>query len=491
MNQEERRRRRQQDTKNATIVFMIFLIVVVLTIAGAVVLIGKLVIPKEKPDTEPVQNAATENPPATEYIAPPEPEPVDDTPERAAQIVAGMTLEDKVAQMFMVTPNALTGFSGVTAAGDTTREAYQNRPVGGLIYMGDNLTDREQTTTMLTNMQAFAIERTGLPVFLGVDEEGGRVARIAGNAEFGVTNVGDMKTIGATGDPQNAYSAGNTIGTYLAQLGFNVDFAPVADVLTNPDNTVIGDRSFGSDPQMVAGMVTAELQGLSDAGVLGAVKHFPGHGGTSGDSHNEAVSLDRTLEELTAQEFVPFQNAVNAGAPFVMVGHISVPGVTGDNTPASLSGRMITEILRGQMGYNGIVITDGMNMKAVTNSYNSDAASVMAVQAGVDMILMPANFETAYNGVLEAVRNGTITEERINESVVRIVTAKLRMQQASAPEDGLTPDAPQGGTPEDGLTPDAPQGGTSENGLTPDAPQGGTPAEDTTLDASQDGTPAQ
>ena len=152
---------------------------------------------------------------------------------------------------------------------------------------------------------------------------------------------------------------------------------------------------------------------------------------------------------------------------------------------------MITEILRGQMGYNGIVITDGMNMKAVTNSYNSDAASVMAVQAGVDMILMPANFETAYNGVLEAVRNGTITEERINESVVRIVTAKLRMQQASAPEDGLTPDAPQGGTPEDGLTPDAPQGGTPENGLTPDAPQGGTPAEDTTLDASQDGTPAQ
>lgn len=439
MNQEERRRRRQQDTKNATIVFMVFLIVVVLAIAGTVVLIGKFVIPKEKPDTEPVQNAVTENPTMTEYVEPPAPEPVDDTPERAAQIVAGMTLEDKVAQMFVVTPNALTGFSGVTAAGDTTREAYNSHPVGGLIYMGDNLTGREQTTTMLTNMQAFAMERTGLPVFLGVDEEGGRVARIAGNAEFGVTNVGDMATIGATGDPQNAYNAGTVIGAYLSELGFNVDFAPVADILTNPDNTVIGDRSFGSDPQLVASMVTSELQGLSDAGILGAVKHFPGHGGTAGDSHNGAVSVDKTLEELTAQEFVPFQNAINAGVPFVMVGHISVPNVTGDNTPATLSGRMITEILRGQMGYNGIVITDGMNMQAVTSSYNSDTAAVMAVQAGVDMILMPGNFEMAYNGVLEAVRNGTITEERINESVVRIVTAKLRMQQQNAPADGTTP----------------------------------------------------
>ena len=187
---------------------MVFLIVVVLAIAGTVVLIGKFVIPKEKPDTEPVQNAVTENPTMTEYVEPPAPEPVDDTPERAAQIVAGMTLEDKVAQMFVVTPNALTGFSGVTAAGDTTREAYNSHPVGGLIYMGDNLTGREQTTTMLTNMQAFAMERTGLPVFLGVDEEGGRVARIAGNAEFGATNVGDMATIGATGDPQNTDQSG-------------------------------------------------------------------------------------------------------------------------------------------------------------------------------------------------------------------------------------------------------------------------------------------
>lgn len=463
MTQEERRRRRQQDTKNATIVFIVFLIVVVLLIAGTVLLISRFAAPDKKPPVEPAQNAGTENQtPATEYVVPPEPEPVDDTPQRAAEFVAGMTLEDKVAQMFFVTPNALTGFSGVTAAGDTTRQAYGNRPVGGLIYMGDNLTDREQTMTMLTNMQEIATERTGLPVFLGVDEEGGRVARVAGNASFGVTNVGDMASIGATGDTQNAYNAGTVIGGYLKELGFNVDFAPVADVLTNPDNTVIGDRSFGSDSSLVAGMVTAELQGLSDAGIYGAVKHFPGHGGTAGDSHNSAVSIDKSLEELMAQELVPFQSAINANVPFVMVGHISVPNVVGDNTPATLSGTMITDVLRGQMGYNGIVITDGMNMKAVTDNYNSDTAAVMAVQAGADMILMPGNFETAYNGVLAAVQNGTITEERINESVIRIVTAKLRMQQSAMPpvqsETPVDPGAGEAQNPDAGEAQDLVEG---------------------------------
>lgn len=341
-----------------------------------------------------------------------------------------MTLEDKIAQMFVITPNALTGYaSGVTAAGDTTKEAYQSRPVGGIVYMADNLTDPEQTTTMLSNMQEIARERTGLPVFLCVDEEGGSVARIAGNDAFGVTNVGNMSDIGASGDVQNAYNAGSTIGSYLAALGFNVDFAPVADVLTNPDNQVIGQRSFGSDAQTVAGMVTSELQGLSAAGVYGTVKHFPGHGGTSGDSHDGAVSTDKTLEELMAEELVPFQSAVDGGVNFVMVGHISAPNVTGDNAPATLSKVMITDVLRGQMGYNGIVITDAMNMEAVAGFYNSDKAAVLAVTAGADMILMPADYNTAYTGILNAVNDGTITEERINESVTRIVKAKLAMGQ--------------------------------------------------------------
>lgn len=433
MNQEERRQRRQKDTKSAVIVCVIVVLILLVLVAGGVFLVGRL-LPKGGGQNEGTDGTELpgENVAVTEEVTeqPQTEVQTDPVEEQAAQLVSQMTLEDKIAQMFVITPNALTGYaSGVTAAGDTTKEAYQSRPVGGIVYMADNLTDPEQTTTMLSNMQEIARERTGLPVFLCVDEEGGSVARIAGNDAFGVTNVGNMSDIGASGDVQNAYNAGSTIGSYLAALGFNVDFAPVADVLTNPDNQVIGQRSFGSDAQTVAGMVTSELQGLSAAGVYGMVKHFPGHGGTSGDSHDGAVSTDKTLEELMAEELVPFQSAIDGGVNFVMVGHISAPNVTGDNAPATLSKVLITDVLRGQMGYNGIVITDAMNMEAITGFYNSDKAAVLAVTAGADMILMPADYNTAYTGILNAVNDGTITEERINESVTRIVKAKLAMGQ--------------------------------------------------------------
>lgn len=431
MDQEERRQRRQKDTKNATIVFVVFLLVVLALVAGVVFAVGKFVIGDKQDEPQPTETGTqeTEQVSVTEVPEAPVVPAVDPVIQQAAETVAGMTLEDKIAQMFVITPDALTGYNGVTAAGDTTKAAYQNRPVGGIIYMSDNLTDREQTATMLENMQAIAEERTGLPLFLCVDEEGGSVARIASTPAFEVENVGDMSEIGASGDPQNAYNAGSTIGTYLAELGFNVDFAPVADVLTNDDNTAIGNRSFGSDAQTVASMVTSELEGLSAAGVYGTVKHFPGHGGTTGDSHDGAVTTERTLEELMAEELVPFQSAVNTGVSFVMVGHISAPNVTGDNTPSSLSKMMITDVLRTQMGYDGVVITDAMNMKAITDHYNSDQAAVLAVTAGADMILMPADYEAAYQGLLAAVQDGTITEERIDESVNRIVRVKLSMGQ--------------------------------------------------------------
>lgn len=428
MNQEERRRKREQDTKKAKITFLIILIVIVAAAAIIAVTVTMLT-KKNTPKADPVPSESLEGTEHTEEITDPVEPEIDAATRQAADFVAGMTLEDKVAQMFVITPNALTGFGGVTVAGETTKESYQNRPVGGLIYLSENLLDTEQTRDMLTKMNEMAKERTGLPVFLAVDEEGGSVARIAGNEAFGVTNVGDMSAIGATGDPQNAYNAGTVIATYLKSLGFNVDFAPVADVLTNPENTVIGKRSFGADSDMVSQMVTSELQGMADQGIHGTVKHFPGHGGTTGDSHKGAVTLEKTLEELTASELVPFQKAIDAGVSFVMAGHIALPNITGDNTPASLSQMMITNVLREQMGYDGIVITDGMNMGAITESYTSDQAAIMAVNAGVDMILMPEDYQTAYNGLLDAVKNGTITEERINQSVTRIVRVKQQMNQ--------------------------------------------------------------
>lgn len=436
MDRDERREKRQKDTRKATLLFVGFLLIIILLIVGVVFAAGRFLLQgnhkeEAKTDTQTKTQTAletesvivTEEPEVTEAIV------EDNTAEQAAEIVASMSLEDKVAQMFVITPGALTGYSSVTAAGDTTKTSYDKYPVGGIVYMSENLTDREQAVTMLANMQTIAQERTGLPLFLCVDEEGGSVARIASNSKFGVTDVGDMSDIGATGDATKAHEAGTTIGTYLTEIGFNVDFAPVADVVTDSSDSAIGDRSFGSDSAMVSEMVNAELQGLAEAGVYGTVKHFPGHGGVSGDSHDAIVTTDRTLEELMSEELVPFQSAIDTGVSFIMVGHIAAPQVTGDKTPASLSKVLVTDVLRTQMGYDGIVITDAMNMGAITNKYNSDTAAVAAVEAGVDMILMPANYSKAYEGVLQAVKSGKISEERIDESVTRIVKVKLQMQQ--------------------------------------------------------------
>lgn len=438
MNREDRRRKRQQDTKNAAIAFSAFIIVIIMLITGMAVTVHQVLrnSPKENsPVADSTEQTETEDASGSAEILADNSETaeipvVDPLLEQAIQVVSGMTLEEKTAQLFMITPDALTGFDGVNIAGETSKNAYSEFPVGGLIYMSKNLQDTDQTKDMLSKMNAIAQERTGLPLLLGVDEEGGSVARIASNSTFNVTNVGDMSAIGATGDSQNAYQAGVTIGSYLKNLGFNVDFAPVADVLTNPENSLIGNRSFGSDSQLVADMVTSELQGLSEQGIYGAVKHFPGHGGTSGDSHDGAVTLEKTLEEMAQTELVPFQHAIDSGASMILVAHISLPNVTGDNTPASLSSRIVTDLLRSQMGFEGVIVTDALNMGAITSSYTADQAAVAAVNAGADILLMPQDFKTAYQGLLDAVNGGTVSEERINESAARIVRLKLKMQQS-------------------------------------------------------------
>ena len=349
--------------------------------------------------------------------------------EEISRCLSGMTLEEKVAQMFVVLPESLTGTGCVTAAGETTRQAFRNVPVGGFIYMEQNLESEEQVKEMLANVQTFSRERIGLPVFTCVDEEGGTVARISGRGNFQVPVIGDMCDIGSTGDPEQAYAVGVSIGGYLRELGFNVDFAPVADVLSNPENEVVRWRSFGSDPRLVSEMAAAELCGLREQGVLGAYKHFPGHGATAGDTHAGYAYTEKSLEELASCELVPFQRGIEEGVPMILVGHISLPAVTGENTPASLSEQVITGILREQMGYEGIVVTDAMNMGAVADNYTSAEAAVLAVQAGVDIILMPQDFYEAYEGVLEAVRTGILTPERIDASLERILAVKLSMAE--------------------------------------------------------------
>ncbi len=341
------------------------------------------------------------------------------------KLLSAMTLEEKVAQLFIVLPEALTGVSNVTTAGEKTRQAFQATPVGGLIYMGNNLKSREQVKEMLANVRQYSKERIGLPPFLCVDEEGGKVARIAGQSQFGVPNVGNMCDIGASGDVNAAYAAGETISGYLAELGFNVDFAPVADVWDNPANTVVKYRSFGTDPRLVSDMSTALLNGLRKNQILGAMKHFPGHGSTEADTHAGYAYTNKTMSELEACELIPFQAGIANDVEFIMVGHISLPNVTGDHTPASLSSAIITGILREKLQYQGLVITDALNMGAITQDYSSRDAAVMALKAGVDVLLMPKDFTAAYQGVLEAVRNGEISEARIDSSVRRILKVKV------------------------------------------------------------------
>lgn len=340
-----------------------------------------------------------------------------------------MTLEEKIAQMFFLTPDTLTNTYGAEIAGEVTKTCFDACPVGGLVYLEQNLISREQVTDMMGDMQDISMSRLGIPIFLAVDEEGGIVRRLSGRGIEGVPLIGSMQEIGETGDPEKAYQIGREIGSYLSAMNLNVDFAPVADIFSNPENTVIGSRAFGSDPQLVSCMVSMEVNGLKDSGVLATLKHFPGHGNTSEDSHAGYACSHKTLEELRKSELRPFKSGIEAGADFVMMGHISLPDILGDDTPASLSHTIITDVLRKELGFDGIVITDALNMGAIVNNYSSAEAAILAVQAGADMLLMPGDFQSAYQGVLDAVQNGRIPEERIDESVERIIKAKLMLEK--------------------------------------------------------------
>ncbi|MDE7008926.1 MAG: beta-N-acetylhexosaminidase, partial [Lachnospiraceae bacterium] len=303
--------------------------------------------------------------------------------------------------------------------GDTTKEKLGENAVGGLIYSAKNFKDSAQLTEMLQNTKVYS----KYPIFLGVEEEGGAVSRVA---EAGLAdNIGPMGEIGASGDAALAQEAGTVIGGYLAGFGFNLNFGPVADVAAEGD-TVIGDRSFGGDVNLVSPMVAAAVTGMQDGGISVCLKYFPGLGSTSEDVRDGMAATEKTLEEFQAADFPAFQAGIDAGAELVMVSHLSVPGITGDNTPCSLSPQVITDVLRGQLGYQGIVVTDAMNVAAIMDYYTDEEAAVKALQAGADMILMPDNYQAAYQGVLDAVNNGTLSEDRINESLRRIYRVKKK-----------------------------------------------------------------
>lgn len=343
-----------------------------------------------------------------------------------ARKVSSLTLEQKVAQMFFPQPEALTGMGQVTAAGDTTRKAFANIPVGGMCYFAQNLQSESQARQMLSASNQISLDAVGLPLFMSVDEEGGTVSRVGGNKGFSVENVGNMCDVGDTGDARRAYDVCKKIAGYLVPLGFNLDFAPDADIVNGTSQTM-AKRSFGTTADVVAPIVESAVKGFLDGGIMCCAKHFPGIGGAQGDSETEAITTDKTLDQLRQEELVPFKRAIAAGVPMVMVGHIGCPKVTGDSAPASLSRAIVTDVLRDELGFDGIIITDSLGMGAVAGLHKARDLAVAAIQAGVDMLLMTPELAASYQGVLDAVRAGTIKEERIDESVTRIVRAKLAL----------------------------------------------------------------
>jgi len=358
--------------------------------------------------------------------APPETIPETTEPElkrltgNAQDILNQMTLEQKIYQMFIVTPELLTGAGTVTQAGTQTEQCIYEHPVGGLIYFANNLQSRSQTSNMLGNTQNYA-RNTGVGMFLAVDEEGGAVARCA--KKLGTTALSPMSEYGNRNDWNEAYGVGQTLGNDIGQFGFNVDFAPVADVNLNSGNE-LGNRIFSDNPEVVGNMVSGVVQGLQSTGTSAALKHFPGLGAENGNAHyDDKIIIDRSLEDLRNAEFIPFRSGIEAGADFVMVSHQIVTGA-GDNRPSCLSYTVCTEWLRNELNFNGLIITDSFQMNTISGSYSAGDAAVLAVEAGVDIILMPTDLTSSVQALENAVQNGRISEDRINQSVYRILSEK-------------------------------------------------------------------
>ncbi len=348
--------------------------------------------------------------------------------------IKGMDLREKVGQLFVIRPDALEGrfgpaelednsITGTTKVTDEMRETYERYPCAGFAVFRKNILSPSQLRAFVEKLRGIGT----IPALAAIDEEGGRIARIANHpAGFGVAKFPSMAAIARTGDPANAFAAGKTIGEYLRAYGFDVDFAPVADVNTNPLNPVIGDRAFGDDPQTAAPMVQAVIRGLHESGVAACVKHFPGHGDTATDTHTGYAETLKTWDELRDCEMVPFRAGIAAGADLVMTAHIAAPNVTGTGVPATMSYTILTEKLREEMGFEGLIVTDALSMGAIRSQYSSSQACVACILAGADLLLMPYDYFEAFDGVVRAVENGEIPESRIDESVYRV----LRFKQA-------------------------------------------------------------
>ena len=386
-------------------------------IITALLLVGCSVTPNPKPQPDP--DPAPQPQPGTDPV-------IEATP--AEELLKTMTLEEKVGQLFIVRLEVLTENkslternaykkNGVKVLDDDMISLMEKYQIGGYVFFGKNISDPEQLMALTEQLR---LNSKVMPI-ITVDEEGGQVGRIAWNGQFPVTTFPLLYDYFADGDTAKAYLVGKTIGEYLSQYGFNTVFAPVADIFTNPDNKVIGKRAFGSDPVTVSKLVASCLDGFHASGIMTTMKHYPGHGDTSSDTHKDTVNTSRTWEELEQCELIPFKDNLK-NTELIMVAHITVKG---ESVPASMSYEALTARLRQKYGYEGLIITDALDMGAITAHFTTEEAAIKAFMAGNDLLLMPSNFEKAYKAILDAVRGGIIPMERLDESVLRILRYKL------------------------------------------------------------------
>lgn len=326
--------------------------------------------------------------------------------------IDSMTLEQKIGQLFIV------GFEG-DIINDEIIDLVKNQEVGGLIYFSRNVVDSNQIITLNNEIKDI---KKDIPLFISVDEEGGVVSRVPD--EF--LKLPSSGYIGKFDDENLSYNIGSIISKELKSLGFNMDFAPVLDIDSNPNNTVIGERAFGNNADIVSKLGIKTMEGLRDGGIIPVVKHFPGHGDTDIDSHYGLPIVTKTLEELNNLEFIPFKNAIENGADVVMVSSIILSSIDSEY-PATMSKKVTTDILRNKLNFDGVIATDDMTMGAIMDNYNLTDAVIMAINAGNDLILVCHGYDDiikSISAVKDAVSSNIISEERIDESVYRILKLK-------------------------------------------------------------------
>ncbi len=325
-------------------------------------------------------------------------------------LLQDMTLEEKVAGLFVVAPESITGVGKVVQAGEGTKKALEENPVGGMIYTERNYKSDEQFLEMLTNSRAYA----KYPMFLAVWQECGT------SGKFGVFETAKASELTESDAVKEAYGQ---IAEKLAGYGVNMNIAPVADVVSEEGNSSLQGRTFGSDAATAAPLVKAAVEALQEKEVSAVLTKFPGEGSID---VSQGMKIMKSLEELKNSEFLTYQMAIENGVDCIMISHAAAPEITGDETPCSLSSIMIKDILRDTLGFEGVVMTDMLNDKNITAKYSEAESAVAAVLAGADILLVPNDYFKAYEGIMQAITDGTITEERIQESLVRIYRLKYK-----------------------------------------------------------------